>query len=83
MSKNIKTSKNTSENYKKQILFFQKCTEPKISYNISWDFSPHFVVDVDLFNLIEALVNEIVDIGFYFKVDSVSPSGLFNTALTT
>lgn len=38
------------------------------------------MVDVDLFNPIEALKNEIVDIGFYFKVDSVSPSGLFNTA---
>ena len=41
------------------------------------------MVDVDLFNLIEALENEIVDIGFCFKVDSVLPSGLFNTALTT
>ena len=35
MSKYMKTCKNTSTNYKKQILFFQKFTEPKISYNIS------------------------------------------------
>ena len=34
MSKYMKTLKITSENYKKQILFFQKFTEPKISYNI-------------------------------------------------
>ena len=43
MSKYMKTLKITSENYKKQIPFFQKFTEPKISYNIPWDISPHFV----------------------------------------
>ena len=43
MSKYMKTWKNTSENYKKQMPFFQKFTEPKISYNIPWDFFPHFV----------------------------------------
>ena len=43
MSKYMKTWKNTSENYKKQLPCFEKFTEPKISYKIPWDFFPHFV----------------------------------------
>ena len=57
MSKYMKTWKNTSENYKKQLPCFEKFTEPKISYIIPWDFIPHFVRHISceaklfLFNL--------------------------------
>ena len=67
MSKYMKTWKNTSENYKKQILFFQKFTEPKISYNISSDFLPHFVKHISCeAKLFPFNLRENLDFGNFF-----------------
>ena len=68
MSKYMKTWKKTSENYKKQLPFFEKFTQPKISNTIPRDFFPHSMRHISSeAKLFLLSLSQNLDFGSFFK----------------